>query len=409
MTRYDPDRHRPITPAPERADLARGMDNAVRAFFPAATTIAAIPGSPHLARLEDPSGTWAVRRWKAGTPAERPHFVHAALAMAGSDLATVVPTVRPLADGSGNVLTLAGHHHDAVSWLPGRLQQRVGERLPEGGQINLPAALPSAVAADLVRTVARFHRATEPLARRSDVPTVTLATVAAVVNRAWPNHLANLRAYAARTPDIQRWIRAAERVVPAAAAALETAQDLWKEQSVVGHHDLWPAHVLLPDDGGTDRIAGLLDFEDVAAGSPLLDLAHLVGHFGGWNADAAEVVLGAYHEVRPLTPAHRRLFSAVVALDLVNEAGWLLAAAHRPRRLDDAPASSALKSGAAALVASLEIVAPVVLLGDAPTPKRTRTWVHRSGDDANRPPGARPNAPARVATRKRPRGKPDAR
>ena len=69
---------------------------------------------------------------------------------------------------------------------------------------------------------------------------------------------------------------------------------------------------------------GLLGWDRVAAGSPLLDIAQATLRLQGWSDEAVEVALGAYAEARPLSPEERRLLPAVAALDAVATTGRLL-------------------------------------------------------------------------------------
>jgi hypothetical protein len=147
---------------------------------------------------------------------------------------------------------------------------------------------------------------------------------------------------------------------------------------VVLHLGLWPAHVLLGErrDGGDDAI-GLIGWEGAAAGSPLLDLAHLTTRCRGWSAPNAELVLAAYAALRPLAPEERRGLPAVAALDLVAAAGHLLDLAYGPRGEEAWPPPTALRAGAEFLVASLEAAAAVAAQGDAPRKGAARRWQHR--------------------------------
>ncbi len=380
------DRHSPHPAAELPAEVAADLRDATLAFFPEATSIQPVPSSDDLARVEDASGTWCVRRWPVGVPAARVRFVHAVLLEARRAGLRVVPDVAETSGGERrDVIVAGGRLFDAQSWLPGRpLGRRVVETAPAGARVNLPGALPREPMQNLIETVARFHAATEALALRVDAPRAPLSAVAASVGRAWSGHRGRLRDAAARNPPVQRWIRVSERALPAATAALEAVPEQWTGMSVVGHHDLWPAHLLFSRRDEDERLTGLVDFTDLAAGSPLLDLAHLVGHFGGWSAEAAEAALGTYGAIRALTPEERRLLPAVVALDLVAEAGWLLVVANEPRGRDDPPVSSALRTGAEALLASLEAVTPVVLRGEDKSVPGVRKWVHRPRQDAGR-------------------------
>lgn len=381
------DRHSPHTTGDSPTEVAADLREAALAFFPEATSIGPVPISDDLARVEDGSGVWCVRRWPAGVPATRVRFVHAVLLEARRAGLRVVPGVAETSAGERrDVIAAGGRLFDAQGWLPGRpLGRRVVETALSGMRVNLPGTLPGVPLQDLIETVARFHIASESLALRVDAPRAPLSAVAASVWRSWSGHRERLRAAASRNPPVQRWIRVSERALPAAAAALEAAPEQWTGLSVVGHHDLWPAHVLFSRRDEDERLTGLVDFTDVAAGSPLLDLAHLVAHFGGWSADAAEAALGTYGAVRAVTPEERRLLPTVVALDLVAEAGWLLVVANEPRGREDPPVSSALRTGAEALLASLEAVTPVVLRGEDKRVPGVRKWVHRARPEPKRP------------------------
>lgn len=381
------DQHSPPATQEQPTEIAADLRDAALAFFPEATSIQPVPSSDDVARVEDGSGTWCVRRWPAGVPAARVRFVHAVLLEARRAGLRVVPDVAETSTGERrDVIASGGRLYDAQGWLPGRpIGRRVVETALSGARVNLPTTLPAAPLENLIETVARFHEATQSLAPRVEAPQAPLSAVAAAVSRAWSGHRGRLRAAASRNPPVQRWIRVSERALPAATAALESVPEQWTGMSVVGHHDLWPAHVLFSRRDEDERLTGLVDFTDLAAGSPLLDLAHLVGHFGGWSADAAEIVLGTYGAIRALTPEERRLLPAVVAIDLVAEAGWLLVVANEPRGRDEPPLSSALRTGAEALLASLEAVTPVVLRGEDKSVPGVRKWVHRARPDAGQP------------------------
>lgn len=386
-------RHVPPSSGEPLVEVTADFREAASAFFPEATSVAALPGADDLVRVEDVSGTWCVRRWPEGVAATRVRFVHAVLREARQAGVRVVPEVAETGAGERrDVIPIAGRLFDAVGWLPGRpLGRTVLETTPAGSRVTLPGTLPRMPFEDLVETVARFHTATELVAGRVEAPRSPLASVAAAVTRAWSGHRGRLREAAARNPPVQRWIRSSERALPAAIAALEAVPEQWNGMTVVGHHDLWPAHVLFSRRDEDERLTGLVDFTALAAGSPLLDLAHLVGHFGGWSADAAEAALGTYSAVRPLLPEERRLLPSVVALDLIAEAGWRLVVANELRGREDPPVSAALRTGAEALLASLEAVTPVVVRGEDKSFPGVRKWVHRPRPE--QPSAARSNRP----------------
>lgn len=363
----------PVPPAAaNHAPSPEELVDAARAFFPQATALTPVPDSDHLLRVSAPSGEWCVRRWPQAITTARVEFVHALLTRLREAGSALVPAVAALPPSrQGTILVLGGFLYGAQSWLPGTPPPGpVVVAGSDGRHVNLPGALPPPAMTELIATVARIHAATETLARAPDVPRATLRDVAAAVGRAWQAHRERLRPVAPVTPLVQRWVRFGERALPAATTLLRAQPDIWQGTPVVGHHDLWPAHILLSQEGPEMRLTGIVDFADAAAGSPLLDLAQLITHFDGWRAETAEAVVGAYVAVRPLAPDERRVLPAVAALDLVGAAGWLLSLAYAPAQPLSARVTPLLRTAADALVASLETVTPLLEAG--PPKKRWR-------------------------------------
>jgi aminoglycoside phosphotransferase (APT) family kinase protein len=140
------------------------------------------------------------------------------------------------------------------------------------------------------------------------------------VRQAHGRHLAALRARARREPAVQRWLATGERLMAAAEPIVLSMPEDHAPPASVLHLGLWPAHVLLE----SEVLTGLLGWERVATGSPLLDIAQATLRLQGWSDESVEVALGAYGEARPLSPEERRLLPAVAALDAVATTGRLL-------------------------------------------------------------------------------------
>jgi len=363
-----------------KTDAAERVQRASAAFFPDATRIAPMPDSPDLLRVEDASGSWYLRRWPAGFPPARVALIHSALERARSAGIEVVPKVAALAGRpEERIIVIDGVLFDAQSALPGRPLARARAGLRPGGvALRLPATPPDAVMADLIETIARWHVATAPLTTAQGVPDFPLLTVLERVREVWRGQRERLIPLAATSPAVRRWLRLSAQMLPQAATALEADPDSLRATPVVGHFALWPAHVLIERAAdGTERLSGLVDFRQAAAGSAVLDLAHLSTHFGGWSGATAEETLGRYSALAPLPPAGRRLLPMVAALDLIAEAGSLLEVAFRlPTRGVPAP-SSQVRTGAVTLVNGLEALAGLVGQGDTPARSRARPWVHR--------------------------------
>jgi Ser/Thr protein kinase RdoA (MazF antagonist) len=352
-------------------DLAR----ATAAFFATITSVEPVPDHPHLARVKTSGGEWVVRRWPEGTTRERVDFVHAVLGDSRRAGIEFVPDVAAVPRDGATAVVIGGRLFDAQSWLPGRTPARGREPADERGRaINRPATLSAATLTAAVRAIATWHGATESVAARRGVPRAPLDVVLRAVRGTWEEQRARLRPLAPRTPHIQRWIRSGEVVLAGAVEALAGVDFLRDRPAVVGHLNLWPAHLLASRVGGEERITGLLDFADAAASSPLVDLAQLVGHFNGWTTVTAEEAIGAYAEVRPLAPEERRLLPAVAGLDLIAATGRLLTFGYANRAIVASGGGDTIRASAATLLLSLEALAPAVQRGDRPEPSRARKW-----------------------------------
>jgi Ser/Thr protein kinase RdoA (MazF antagonist) len=363
-----------------------GLARAVSAFFPAAASVETFGEHANLARVTTPEGNWVVRRWPEGTTRERVDFVHAVLRESREAGLEFVPDVAVMPGNRGAAIVIDGRLYDAQSWLPGRTPGRGTELLDERGRaINRPATVSADTQTAAVRAVATWHVATAPMAARQGVPRAPLDAVLRAVRGSWEEHRERLRPLAPRTPHIQRWIRSGEVVLAGAVEALSGVDFLRDRPAVVGHLNLWPAHLLVSRVGGEERITGLIDFADTAASSPLVDLAQLVGHFGGWNTATAEEAIGAYAEIRPLAPEERRLLPAVAGLDLIAATGRLLTFGYANRATAATAGGDAIRSSAATLLLSLEALAPAVQRGDRPEPSRARKWDY--GPRPSRPGG----------------------
>ena len=367
------------------------FNEAAGIFFPDLERVEPAESSGDLAQVTTPRGAFALRRWEPATTAARVGFVHAALETArGAGLAGVPePVARPDRPGEAAVM-IGGRLYDAQTWLPGRLLHRQGVfRSPDGGSINLPLHPTTPVddaVADAARFIGRFHTATRDLAGHPDAPRAPLALMLDSVGAGWSDGRRRLGQIAASTPEVRRWLRCGNRVVPIASDRLRASPDLLRETAVVVNGDLWPAHLLRGDDNA--RITGIVDWASAAAGSPLVDLAHLVTHVAGWSAARAELVLGAYSETAQLLPEQRRLLPVVAALDLLADVGWLLSLGFADERLFTDPALPFVRGGAKTLLTSLETLADVLAPPESRT--RSRTWVrrpHRS--DGSGPGGTR--------------------
>ena len=295
---------------------------AAKAFFPNYTAVEAIPGHPDVVKITTPATAGRVRRWPAGTPAGNIALSHEVMAAARDAGVGLVPRlISPPTAPDEPSLRIGSRHFDAQEWSPGVPPPRSEAAWPNSeDRIDIPVVLTPAAFSAVIAAAARLHDATTIVAARPGIPTAPVSMLPGAVRQAHTRHLAALRARARREPAVQRWLATGERLMAAAEPiVLATSEDLGLPASVL-HLGLWPAHVLL--EGGA--LTGLLGWERVAAGSPLLDIAQATLRLQGWSDESVEVVLGAYGEARPLSPEERRLLPAVAALDAVATTGRLL-------------------------------------------------------------------------------------
>ena len=295
---------------------------ATQALFPNFTAAEALAGHPEVVRVTTPTGTGRVRRWPANVLTADIAFSREVMATASDAGITLVPRLvtPPTALGEPS-LRIGNRQFDAQMWLPGTPAPRSEAAWPNPeDRIDIPVVLTAAAFSAVITASARLHDATTAIAARSGIPTAPLSMLPGAVRQAHGRHLGALRARARREPAIQRWLATGERLMAAAEPILVTASEDPGLSARALHLGFWPAHVLLEG----DPLTGLLGWERVAAGSPLLDIAQATLRLQGWSEEAVEVGLGAYAEARPLSPEERRLLPAVAALDAVATTGRLL-------------------------------------------------------------------------------------
>jgi hypothetical protein len=335
--------------------LATAMDR----FVPGHEGEVAVGGRAFLVRIPRDGGDLRLRRWPSGATPDRVAFVHRLL----THLAQALPGIAAKPGetrGTGRWLAIDGALVDVQSWLPGLPSGgRSTPQLPDGHALHRPAALDAAMQRALALRTAELHLQSAPLAAGRDVPMASIDQILRAINLSWSDWRVRLRPAAPNYPPIQRWLRLGEQILPAAQDALRTGQlEGWPR--VVGHLNLWPAHVLV--DGETIR---LLDFGSAAVTTPLLDVAQLVTRFTGWTGEHAESAISDYSEIRTLAPDERRLLPAVAALDLVIESARLLLYGYAGAIPAASRESSAARKGALEMLDSLEAVQPAVVRSTA--------------------------------------------
>jgi aminoglycoside phosphotransferase (APT) family kinase protein len=252
--------------------------------------------------------------------ARRLRFVHRALAASRHGGFAGVPVLVRTHAGA-TIVRVRGALHDAQEWVAGA---------PLSGPVSGPPrvpnrvrAVPPAVLTELAGALAAFHASTEGLAAGEGMTAFPLATLLAEVGAA-VDALARAPTPATRTADemdlVARWFDSLPRALRLAERVLARHPGGASDAGTLCHGDLWPGHVFAAE--GTFR--GFVDFESIGFASPATDLAHLLLHFGGW--DAQEEALTAYERVCALPPGAVACLPAAVALDAANEGAWALSA-----------------------------------------------------------------------------------
>lgn len=363
------------------AMTASDLQTVTERFFPGAEKGESVPGSLSLVRVAASTGTWVVQQWPAGTPIERVAFVHEALRLGRSAGIDTVPAIGEAANGSveeyPSIVTLGLNVYDARAWMPGEVAVRRPFVVWDGGGLDLPGALPGDLVLQAAAIIADFHASTTAARELAGAPRSPLRGFGAAANRAWRQQLQQLDPLSPRVPSVRAWRAAARRVVNDALSKIEEAGEAGQVSEVVAHAYLWPSHILASLAGDGQRVSGIIGWSNVIATSPLIDIAQLITHFGGWNPDNAEAVLSAYHDVRPVLPAERRLLPAVAALDLVVQTGRLLLVGYGEQARLDQGERSLVRNGAAALTSSLETLANVLEFGETRPPRQFKKWVYK--------------------------------
>lgn len=349
------------------------MQQAVQAFLPDATEIAAVPGHPGLARVTAPSGAWRVRRWPEGVPDSDVTFSHEVLEIARRAEPDLVPLLLLTPHATpADAVRIGGHLYDAQQWLPGAPITGAEIAWPSpDDRIDVPVIIPHESFIQVISSLSKLHTASEGLATTKGAPSAALGLLPGAVAAAQQRQVTTLRSRARFEPAIQRWLATGERLLASATPLIEHASEQGNLSTAVLHLGMWPAHVLMHQ----ERVSGFLGWERAAVGSPLLDLAQATLRLRGWTEDAVETTVGYYSDVRDLTPAERRLFPAVAALDVVATTGRLLEQTFLTGSDERPPLP--LRAAVEMMIRSMNAVERSLL---GPVERKKRIW------DYNRPP-----------------------
>lgn len=300
-----------------------------------------------------------VRQWPPDTTVERVQAVRALHAAVPEEAG--IP--RPVGGADGAVL-VRGRVYDATTVLDGVPLSRNGRFLVPGhGAVAIPLHETAdhgdmlVQAASLLGTV---HQAT-----RGQIDPVRTGAFSArdlhtATRAAWQEWRRDLGRQAADLPEVRRWLRCGNRVIPIADDRLRAAGADATGTPVLVHGDLWPAWLMVDVPSRPRVLHGIDGWTGAVAGSPVLDLAALCARVTGWSAATVEEVLGAYSDRAELTPGARRIVPVVAAVDLLHQVGRMLEMAFIDDRVANDPAQPFIRGGIAVLLRSLEHLTDVL-------------------------------------------------
>lgn len=315
----------------------------------------------------------------------------ALLAMEGG----VFPEPVRAADGAWGVM-VDGRMVSGASRPDGRSLHRYGDyRTPGGAPIDLPLPVSSPapeVVLAAVQAIGRFHTTTASLVTHERAGSASLQRQLKDAGTTWSRLRRVVGDRAASAPEIRRWLRCGNRVLPVATELLEGVEHTATTGTII-HGNIWPVDLLIEGRGPDRQLTGIVGWTATREGSPLIDLAQLAVHSAGWSGALAESVLGAYADTGRITPTERRLLPVVAVLDLLPRVGELLKLAYVDDEMIGHEAQPVLRSGMKMLLTSLENLTEVL----APDTE----WTQRKANEGRRVRPARPvTKPA--GSRKRP-------
>jgi hypothetical protein len=295
----------------------------------------------------------SIRAWEPPATVERVTAIRALLARIPDDAGIPRPVGEPDA-----VVMLGGFVNDACATLDGLPLNRHGRfRLPGHGEIGIPlheTADPGDVLVQAARTLGIVHEATRGRPELAAVGRTSAVALHRAVRARWQESRKRLGAHAASLPEVRRWLRCGNRVVPIAGDRLRAAGEVASGSPVLLHGNIWPADLLVDEPSRPTALLGVAGWTSALAGSPVIDLAQLSARVAGWSEATVESVLGAYSDVATLPPAARRLVPVVAAVDLLDQLTLLLEIAYLDDAIANDPAQPFIRGGIKVLLRSLE-------------------------------------------------------
>jgi hypothetical protein len=341
-----------------------------------------------------------IRVWEPPATAERVIAVRALLDRAPAG--TLIP--RPVGD-PGTVGLLGGRVADACTVIEGLPLNRHGRfTVPGRGEIAIPlheTTDPGDMLVEAAKVLARVHAATREQPELRATGRLSALELHVAAKARWQEARKVLGSHAAGLPEVRRWLRCGNRVIPIAGERLHAAGEIASGYPVLIHNDIWPAWLIVDNPSRPAELRGITGWTGALAGSPVIDLAQLSVRVAGWSAGSVESVLGAYSEHAELHPAERRLVPVVAAVDLLDQLALLLEIAYLDDDIANDPAQPFIRGGIKVLLRSLEQLTNV-LAPPEPTTRQPGGGPRRGG--WVRSPGRRPTkAPQSRTGGRRPR------
>ena len=296
---------------------------------------------------------WCLRRWPVDFEKSRLSFMHRVLRHAQNQGFSGVPKLAVTTCGE-TVLDLNGLLFDAQEWIKGAPlsgKPNFGERTP-----NVVASPEPGTLANLADALGRFHCSSGSLEHEKGDGNTSLHSWVADLRRYSAveyEHIAagvEERAEGEERDVARRWLALLPGVLSSAEMFVKEHETIARRTTTICHGDLWASHVYF---SGTEFV-GFTDFESLHRGSPALDLAQLVLHFGGW--EVRDVVLDAYDRVSSLKRENLATLPIAAAVDLAFEGYWSISSLYLGSFSLTRREKSAHEANLKTLLRSLELV-----------------------------------------------------
>jgi hypothetical protein len=298
-----------------RASGVDAVAAAAERFFPGGQ-VEPVAGRSWLVSVTTAESQFSVRQLDPTLPAVRVDLIHEFLAQ--NDLRHATPLMAQDRVGS-----LA---FDARNWVEGAAQG-ISIVEAEWSSLRLPADLQLDQLGSIAAALGAFHRTGLNGSILARTPHLKLKDSLTAARRALDLDERRLAGEIRKESRARRWLSATRPLLTNAEQALEQANFLRDESSVVAHLDLSGSHIVTAGDG----TSAFLDCATIGAAPAAVDIAQLIARGGGWSDERVERVLQRYTDELAISPLQRRILPWLTALDAIPACGRLLVRAHDER------------------------------------------------------------------------------